>query len=55
MIVDGEYSNIKDVNACLVWIPALNTFPAIPHDNVTDDKRHLQLKDVSFECSVNSK
>jgi hypothetical protein len=47
LIVDREYTNIKDVNACLVWIPALNTFPPRLHDTVTDDKRHLQLRDVA--------
>lgn len=27
LLVDREYSNIKDVNACLVWLPPLNKFP----------------------------
>lgn len=45
--VDREYTNIKDVNACLVWIPELNSFPQHLHKLVTDTKRSLYLDDVA--------
>lgn len=47
LLVDREYSNIKDVNACLVWLPPLNKFPPHMHDNITDAKRQLKLSDIA--------
>lgn len=45
--VDIEYSNVKDPNACLVWIPKLEHFNKNMHDMVTDNKRFLYLKDIA--------
>jgi len=42
-----EYTNIKYVNACLVWIPSLNQFKENLHSMVTDVKRALKLSDVA--------
>lgn len=45
--VDREYSNTKDENACLVWLPPLSSFSSDIHDLVTDEKRQLKLSDVA--------
>ena len=45
--VDREYSNIKDLNACLVWIPVLSHFKENVHSMITDAKRLLKLSDVA--------
>ncbi|KAH3866235.1 hypothetical protein DPMN_029294 [Dreissena polymorpha] len=45
--VEPEYTNIKDVCACLVWIPELDFFAPDIHGIITDDKRHLKLTDVA--------
>lgn len=47
LLVDREYTNIHDICACLVWIPPLSTFPQCQHEILTDEKRHLLLKDVA--------
>ncbi|KAH3713528.1 hypothetical protein DPMN_073320 [Dreissena polymorpha] len=47
LIVDRDYSNKKDPDACLVWLPALETFPISVHDTVTDEKRQLKLSDIA--------
>lgn len=47
LLVDKEYTNIHDICACLVWIPPLSTFPQCQHEILTDEKRHLLLKDVA--------
>ncbi|KAH3712632.1 uncharacterized protein LOC127858876 [Dreissena polymorpha] len=36
---EPEYTNIKDVCACLVWIPELDFFAPDIHGMITDDKR----------------
>jgi len=45
--VDREYTNTHDENACLVWIPALNSFSSDLFEMVTDGKKELTLKDVA--------
>lgn len=47
LFVDREYTNIQDVNACLVWIPPLTMFDPSFHQLVTDPKRQLTLADVA--------
>ncbi|XP_052759924.1 uncharacterized protein LOC128202810 [Mya arenaria] len=47
LIVDREYTNIKDLNACLVWIPSLDQFPQNVHEMVTDTKRFIKLSDIA--------
>lgn len=47
LIVDREYTNISDVNACLVWVPPLESFPEDMHSMVTDKKRMLMLSDIA--------
>lgn len=47
LTVDREYMNIHDKSACLVWIPELDTFDATLHNLMTDEKRHLYLRDVA--------
>ena len=47
LLVDLEYTNIKDPNASLVWMPALDYFNESLHDIETDEKRHLYLKDIA--------
>lgn len=37
LLVDIEYTNIHDTDACLVWVPDLNQFKPDLHDIVTDD------------------
>ena len=39
--VEPEYTNIHDTDACLVWLPSLESFPESLHGTVTDDKRQL--------------
>lgn len=46
-LVDREYSNIKDENACLVWLPPLNKFTPDVHNNIKDEKRQLKLSDIA--------
>jgi len=41
-----ECTNIKHVNACLVWIPPLNQFKETLHSKVTDVKRALKFSDI---------
>lgn len=43
--VEPEYTNIRDVCACLVWIPEL--FSEDQLGMITDEKRHLKLEDVA--------
>lgn len=45
--VDREYTNTHDPNACLIWIPPLDTFSREIHETVTDAKRGLLLQDVA--------
>ena len=45
--VDREYTNIVDKEACLVWLPDLETFNESIHDMVTDQRRQLQLLDIA--------
>ncbi|KAH3781060.1 hypothetical protein DPMN_158885 [Dreissena polymorpha] len=45
LIVDRDYSNKKDPDACLVWLPTLETFLKSSHNTVTDEKRQLTLSD----------
>ena len=45
--VQPEYTNIKDVCACLVWIPELDFFSKDTLQITTDEKRHLKLEDVA--------
>ncbi|XP_062618275.1 uncharacterized protein LOC134279876 [Saccostrea cucullata] len=47
LLVDREYSNIKDDNACLVWLPPLNKFPQHIHNDITDEKRQLKVSDIA--------
>ena len=47
LIVDREYGNIHDKDACLVWLPNLECYPEELHDNETDESRHLKLFDVA--------
>lgn len=47
LIVDREYTNISDVNACLVWVPPLESFPKDMQSMVTDNKRMLMLSDIA--------
>ena len=47
LCVDREYTNISDVNACLVWVSPLETFPEVMHSVVTDEKRMLMLADIA--------
>ncbi|XP_052799301.1 poly [ADP-ribose] polymerase tankyrase-1-like [Mya arenaria] len=47
LVVDREYTYIKDKDACLVWIPGLSEFDITLHDMVTDDKRQLKLSDIA--------
>ena len=47
LLVDLEYTNIKDPNASLVWMPALDYFNESLHDIETDEKHHLFLKDIA--------
>ena len=42
-----EYTNIKDKNACLVWIPELENIPHSQHHIATDATRQLMLTDVA--------
>jgi len=41
LIVDREYTNILDKDACLVWMPELSVFDKELHDMVTDKDRTL--------------
>ena len=36
--VDREYTNLKDENASLVWIPELESFERQFHDALVDEK-----------------
>ena len=45
--VEMEYSNIKYLNACLVWMPKLENLNKNIHDMVTDSKRFLYLNDIA--------
>jgi hypothetical protein len=45
--VDREYTNIHDLDACLVWIPPLTQFNTQLHDMVTDATRELTLRDIA--------
>ncbi|XP_060564361.1 uncharacterized protein LOC132723619 [Ruditapes philippinarum] len=47
LTIDREYTNTHDANACLVWLPPLETFPEHIHDQFTDEKRQLILSDVA--------
>ena len=47
LTVDREYTNTHDENACLVWLPPLDTFPSEMHSLSTDEKRQLFLSDVA--------
>ena len=46
-MIDREYSNEHDENACLVWLPPLNMFPPDIHDEFTDVRRQLKLRDIA--------
>ena len=45
--IDREYTNIKDINACLVWLPPIGSFPSEVQEMVTDEKRKLKLSDIA--------
>jgi hypothetical protein len=45
--VDREYTNFHDCDACLVWVPELNSFTSDLHDVVVDDDRFLLLRDIA--------
>ena len=45
--MDREYTNISDNDACLVWLPELETFHESLHNMVTDQQRQLKLSDVA--------
>ncbi|XP_060599394.1 uncharacterized protein LOC132752999 [Ruditapes philippinarum] len=47
LTVEPEYTNIHDTDACLVWLPPLESFQTLLHDSVTDQKRQLRLRDVA--------
>lgn len=47
LVVEPEYTNIHDLNACLVWLPPLANFPEDIHAMMTDEKRQLRLEDVA--------
>lgn len=47
LIVEPEYTNIHDQNACLVWLPPIDKFPEELRGMTTDDKRCLTLTDIA--------
>jgi hypothetical protein len=47
LIVDREYTNINDKDACLIWVPELTTFDPNLHDMVTDEQTNLRLSDIA--------
>lgn len=47
LTVDREYTNRHDEHACLVWLPALDTFSIDMHNMFTDEKRQLKLTDIA--------
>lgn len=47
LIVDREYTNIADKDACLIWIPELSKFDKSLHDTVTDEQKCLRLSDIA--------
>ena len=47
LTIDREYTNRHDQHACLVWLPALDTFPKENLSMVTDEKRQLTLNDIT--------
>ena len=47
LIVDREYSNIVDKDACLVWMPELSVFEKNLHGMITDKDRNLKLSDIA--------
>jgi hypothetical protein len=46
-LIDREYTNLIDKNACLVWIPDISKFTLSLHDMYTDEKRQLKLSDIA--------
>ena len=40
--MDRECTNIKDVNACLVLLPSIDSFPSKVHEMFTDEKKSLK-------------
>jgi len=49
--VDLEYTNVHDVNAALVWVPALNELPTELHNATSDPARHLKVRPVTLLVS----
>lgn len=47
LIVDREYTNINDKDACLIWVPELTTFDSNLYDMVTDEQKNLKLSDIA--------
>lgn len=47
LIVDREYTNISDIDACLVWMPELTSFDKHLYNLVTDKQRNLMLSDIA--------
>jgi hypothetical protein len=47
LMVDMEYTNIHDTDACLVWVPDLNQFESDLHNTITDEDRYFTLKDIA--------
>jgi len=45
--VDLEYTNIKDENALLVWVPDIERFSSELVSLITDKKRYLKLSDIA--------
>jgi len=44
LIMDREYSNTHDKNACFVWVPPLDDFPSIIY---VYEKRQLKFGDIA--------
>lgn len=45
--VDLEYTNLRDENASLIWVPNIDTFDNEFHKLITDQKRFLYLSDIA--------
>ena len=47
LVIDREYSNPRDPNACLVWVPPLSDMPKEVHNIYTDMKTYLKVSDIA--------
>ncbi|XP_060569524.1 uncharacterized protein LOC132727941 [Ruditapes philippinarum] len=56
LTVEPEYTNIHDTDACLVWLPPLESFQTLLHDSVTDQKTQATVARCSrtsnWPCST---